>query len=86
MDLVVTEAKPLCKTCGADVDINDPNGIICKLCGLYEHCCTCDPNEVVGPDPTVTCFNGEGCAECEYGRIQHCMCDLCIVAREEKQS
>jgi len=48
---VVYRGKSLCITCGADVNVDDLQGNICTLCHKYEVSCTCDPNEVVGPDP-----------------------------------
>lgn len=51
LNLEITQAPPLCQTCGGNLDHGDPQGAICTICRKYEHACTCDPNEVVGPDP-----------------------------------
>lgn len=69
-EMTVAPSNPMCKTCGADVDENDPQGRICTLCGRYEFACTCDPNEVVGPDPLhpdgrCTCAGEGRCAWCK---------------------
>jgi hypothetical protein len=40
-----------CKTCGADLDIGDPNGSICTACGKFEINCTCNPVVIVGTNP-----------------------------------
>ena len=54
MDMTITQSEPMCTTCGADVDSTGPQGAICTLCQKLEHSCTCDPNEVVGPDPLLS--------------------------------